>query len=100
MCRQYFERERRALLQKTLGNSGVRLSESLPGTLSQIIQAVKDHGLEGVIAKRLDSEYQPDRRSDDWLIRFTNPNFKLPFQTQSPNIELPHCAQLPIPVSV
>lgn len=57
-------RERRTPLQKTLGNSGVRLSESLPGTLSQIIQAVKDHGLEGVIAKRLDSKY---RRSDDWL---------------------------------
>ena len=45
----------------------VRLSQSLPGTLSQIIQAVKEHGLEGVIAKRLDSKYQPDRRSDDWL---------------------------------
>ena len=60
-------RDRRALLQKTLGTSGVRLSESLPGTLSQILQAVKAHGLEGVIAKRLDSKYQPDRRSDDWL---------------------------------
>jgi DNA ligase D-like protein (predicted ligase) len=60
-------RERRALLEKLLGDSGVLLSQSLPGTLSQIIQAVKAHGLEGVIAKRLDSKYQPDRRSDDWL---------------------------------
>jgi bifunctional non-homologous end joining protein LigD len=60
-------RERRAPLEKLLGDSGVLLSQSLPGTLSQIIQAVKAHGLEGVVAKRLDSKYQPDRRGDDWL---------------------------------
>jgi ATP-dependent DNA ligase len=30
------------------------------------VQAVKAHGLEGVIAKRLDSKYQPDRRGNDW----------------------------------
>ena len=60
-------RVRRALLEKLLPKSGVLFSQSLPGTLSQIMQAVKAHGLEGVIAKRLDSKYQPDRRSDDWL---------------------------------
>jgi bifunctional non-homologous end joining protein LigD len=60
-------RERRALLQKLLGNSGVLMSQSLPGTLNQILKAVKEHGLEGVIAKRLDSPYQADRRSDFWL---------------------------------
>jgi ATP-dependent DNA ligase len=60
-------REQRAPLEKLVGDSGVLLSQSLPGTLSQIIQAVKAHGLEGVIAKRLDSKYQPDRRGDDWL---------------------------------
>jgi bifunctional non-homologous end joining protein LigD len=60
-------RERRALLQTLLGNSGVLMSQSLPGALSQIMKAVKQHGLEGVVAKRLDSPYQPDRRSDFWL---------------------------------
>jgi bifunctional non-homologous end joining protein LigD len=60
-------RERRAPLETLFANSGVLLSQSLPGTLSQILQAVKAHGLEGIIAKRLDSKYQPDRRSDDWL---------------------------------
>jgi bifunctional non-homologous end joining protein LigD len=25
-----------------------------------------DHGLEGIVAKRLDSAYQPGRRSSDW----------------------------------
>jgi DNA ligase D-like protein (predicted ligase) len=66
--------ERRALLEKLLGNSGVLLSQSLPGTLSQIMQAVKEHGLEGVIAKRLDSPYQADRRSDFWLKLPLKPN--------------------------
>ena len=34
-------KERRVLLEKVIGNSGVLLSQSLPGTLGQIIQAVK-----------------------------------------------------------
>jgi len=55
------------LLGKLLANSGVLLSQSLPGTLSEIVRAVRAHGLEGVIAKRLDSKYLPDRRGDDWL---------------------------------
>lgn len=60
-------RERRALLGEILGRSGVLLSQSLPGTLSQIMQAVKQHELEGVVAKRLDSHYQPGQRSNSWL---------------------------------
>jgi bifunctional non-homologous end joining protein LigD len=60
-------KERRALLETVLGNSGVLLSQSLPGTLSQIMGAVKQHGLEGVIAKRLDSKYQAGERSKFWL---------------------------------
>jgi len=39
--------ERQSLLEKVVGNSGVLLSQPLPGTLSQIFQAVKLHGLEG-----------------------------------------------------
>lgn len=60
-------KDRRALLEKLLGNSGVLLSQSLPGTLSQIMQAVRQHGLEGVIAKRVDSPYKPGQRTDLWL---------------------------------
>ena len=59
--------ERRALLQKLIGNSGVLLSQSLPGTLSQIMNAVREHGLEGVIAKRLDSVYKAGQRTHFWL---------------------------------
>jgi bifunctional non-homologous end joining protein LigD len=53
-------RDRRVLLETLIGQSGVLLSQSLPGTLSQIMHVVKEHGLEGVIAKRLDSKYRPD----------------------------------------
>ena len=67
-------KERRALLERVAGNSGVLLSQSLPGTLSQIMQAVKQHGLEGVIAKRLDSKYQPGQRSKLWLKLPLKPN--------------------------
>jgi bifunctional non-homologous end joining protein LigD len=59
--------ERRELLDKLPGDSGVLISQSLPGTLTQIIAAVKQHGLEGVVAKRLDSTYHPGRRSELWL---------------------------------
>ena len=67
-------RERRAMLEKVLGNSGVMLSQSLPGTLSQIMRAVREHGLEGVIAKRLDSTYQAGQRSNSWLKLPLKPN--------------------------
>ena len=67
-------KERRGLLEGILGNSGVLLSQSLPGTLSQIMQAVKQHGLEGVIAKRLDSKYRAGQRSNLWLKLPLKPN--------------------------
>jgi DNA ligase D-like protein (predicted ligase) len=60
-------KQRRALLESVLGNSGVLLSQSLPGTLRQIMAAVKQHGLEGIVAKRLDSRYEAGRRSHLWL---------------------------------
>ena len=60
-------KERRALLEKVLVNSGVLLSQTLPGTLKEITAAVRQLGLEGIVAKHLDSKYQPGRRSDFWL---------------------------------
>lgn len=60
-------KERRALLEKLLGNSGVLLSQTLPGTLKEITAAVRQHGLEGIVAKRLDSKYETGRRSPFWL---------------------------------
>ena len=58
--------ERRARLPVIVGTSGVLLSEELPGTLPDIIEAVRALGLEGIVAKRRDSRYIPGERSDAW----------------------------------
>lgn len=59
--------ERRAKLPAVVKDSGVLLSEELSGSASNVIQAVRQLGLEGVIAKRRDSRYQPGARSDSWV---------------------------------
>lgn len=58
--------ERRALLPGVAAGSGVLLSEELSGTLPDIIAAVRELGLEGIVAKRRDSRYVPGTRSDAW----------------------------------
>jgi len=61
--------ERRAHLPIILdGQHGrLRISQSLPGAPADVVQAVRSVGLEGVIAKRKDSLYQPGDRSSDWV---------------------------------
>jgi DNA ligase D-like protein (predicted ligase) len=60
-------RERRARLPEVLGDSGVLLSIELPGTPAQVIDAVRNLGLEGVIAKRRTSRYTPGERNTAWV---------------------------------
>ena len=63
--------ERRAALREVVGDSGVLLSDPLPGTPDQIADAVRQLGLEGVVAKRRRSAYAAGRRSDAWVkVRF------------------------------
>jgi bifunctional non-homologous end joining protein LigD len=57
---------RRERLATVIRGSGILLSEPLPGTPRQIEQAVRRFGLEGVVAKRLDSKYEPGQRSGAW----------------------------------
>jgi bifunctional non-homologous end joining protein LigD len=47
--------------------SGILLSEPLPGTPRQVIEAVSGIGLEGIVAKRKDSRYQSGERSGAWV---------------------------------
>jgi bifunctional non-homologous end joining protein LigD len=62
---------RRALLKKVVAGSRVLQSEPLPGAPDEIAAAVKDMHLEGVVAKRRDSAYEPGRRSEAWVkVRF------------------------------
>jgi bifunctional non-homologous end joining protein LigD len=59
--------ERRDVLAKALKDSRLLRSEPLPGTAEQIEQAVRELHLEGVVAKRRNSRYEPGKRSRSWV---------------------------------
>jgi bifunctional non-homologous end joining protein LigD len=60
--------ERRAALE-TLPLSGERwqVPPSFPGDGEAVMTATRAQGMEGVVAKRRDSRYEPGRRSDCWV---------------------------------
>jgi bifunctional non-homologous end joining protein LigD len=57
---------RRAALEKILDGSDVVFSAELPGTADDVVQAVADVGLEGVVAKRRNSRYEAGKRTGVW----------------------------------
>jgi DNA ligase D-like protein (predicted ligase) len=59
--------QRKAQLPGIVKESGLRISQELPGTAQQVIGAVQRLGLEGVIAKRRDSRYDAGMRSGAWV---------------------------------
>jgi DNA ligase D-like protein (predicted ligase) len=59
--------ERRRVLTRLPFAAPILISSALPGTPPHIEDAVRAAGLEGVVAKRLDSSYQAGIRSRDWL---------------------------------
>jgi ATP-dependent DNA ligase len=44
----------------------IRYSPTIKASLSDLIQSVKAQGFEGLVAKRLDSKYQPGLRTGAW----------------------------------
>lgn len=61
-------RERRRLLESLeLHGENWQTPRWFPGPGEQVLEAAAENGLEGVVAKRLDSRYQPGRRSGDWV---------------------------------
>lgn len=59
--------ERRALFDKILPrNDHISPAAVEHGSFSKMMRFVKQHGLEGIIAKRSDSPYEPDKRSGLW----------------------------------
>jgi DNA ligase D-like protein (predicted ligase) len=59
--------ERRAILAKALPiNNHISLSVVDRGPATHILKFVQKHGLEGVVAKRGDSVYEPGKRSGLW----------------------------------
>ncbi len=65
---------RRALLTSLLGSvkDPLRLSAQLQAPSGEIIQAIRQLGLEGVIGKRIDSIYESGERSGAWIKYRTN----------------------------
>jgi bifunctional non-homologous end joining protein LigD len=60
--------ERRAQLDRlTLGGPAWRVPASHEGDGTRLLEATGVQGLEGLIAKRLNSRYEPGRRSGAWL---------------------------------
>ncbi len=62
--------KRRELLEKRILpklTEPIRYSPKLQASLKDLIQSVKAQGLEGLVAKRADSKYEPGQRSGAWL---------------------------------
>ena len=59
--------ERRDALGRVLEGTMLLRSEPLPGTPAQIEEALRTLRLEGAVAKRRTSRYEPGRRSKSWL---------------------------------
>ena len=60
--------QRRALLSKLIPKKGaIRESHSFDTSAEEFLKAARKMGLEGMIAKKLDSPYKPGDRGRDWL---------------------------------
>jgi bifunctional non-homologous end joining protein LigD len=60
--------ERRMALEEMVHvDAHLRMLKPLPGAAGDIVRAILEVGLEGVVAKRKDSLYQPGERSHDWV---------------------------------
>jgi len=59
--------QRKARLPQILRGTSILMSENLPGNATAIVAAARALELEGVIAKRKTSRYEPGRRSGAWV---------------------------------
>ncbi len=66
--------KRREVLETTLSQvpDPIRISAALNASAEQVIAAVKEQGLEGIVAKRSTSRYEPGQRSGQWVKLKTN----------------------------
>jgi bifunctional non-homologous end joining protein LigD len=59
--------ERRRLEELEVAGPAWQTVASFPGTGTALLAATREQGLEGVVAKRLQSTYVPGRRTRNWL---------------------------------
>jgi bifunctional non-homologous end joining protein LigD len=67
--------QRKAMLETLVAkvSSAVRFSPSIRADSARLMREMKARGLEGLIAKRRDSKYEPGRRSGAWVkFKWTN----------------------------
>ena len=62
-----YEERRRRLEALDLAGRAWRAPGVHPGEGSALLEATREQGLEGIVAKRLDSRYEPGGRSGAWL---------------------------------
>ncbi|MBV9817258.1 MAG: DNA ligase D [Solirubrobacterales bacterium] len=62
-----YERRRERLSELGLAGPAWRVPAAHPGRGAELLQATEAQGLEGVVAKRLDSRYEPGRRTGAWI---------------------------------
>jgi bifunctional non-homologous end joining protein LigD len=62
-----YEQRRERLEQLGLGGPAWRVPAVQRGAGKRLLQATREQGLEGVVAKRLDSRYEPGRRTGAWI---------------------------------
>jgi ATP-dependent DNA ligase len=61
--------ERRALLKSlvTIRDNRIRISDYIEAGASEVLAAVREQQLEGIVGKRRDSNYEPGKRSGAWI---------------------------------
>jgi DNA ligase D-like protein (predicted ligase) len=68
LTREPLERRRELLRTNVMPllPDSIRYSETMQATPAQLIEAVREQGFEGIVAKRRDSAYKPGQRSAVW----------------------------------
>jgi len=61
--------ERRALLKSlvVVRDKRIRIAEYVEAAPKELLSAVREQGLEGIVGKQKDSHYQPGKRSGAWI---------------------------------
>jgi bifunctional non-homologous end joining protein LigD len=72
LMKQALSKRREILASTIVPHDYVGISQVSNQTASEMVSFVKHHGLEGIIAKRADSVYEPGRRSGLWVKRRIN----------------------------
>ncbi|HEX5191341.1 MAG TPA: non-homologous end-joining DNA ligase [Solirubrobacteraceae bacterium] len=67
LMRLPYEQRRERLEQLGLGGPAWRVPAAHRGAGRRLLDATREQGLEGVVAKRLDSRYEPGRRNGCWI---------------------------------